>query len=138
MTDHATQPALMSFSHASLSVRDLAASTAWYCDILGFVLLEPITAATWIENVLVHPSGAVLSLQQHATNQGEPFDPTRTGMDHLAFRVAGRSDLDTWDAFLTERGVDHSAPIDEHYGSVLSLKDPDAVALELFWRENHP
>lgn len=138
MSEDVARPALDRFSHASLSVRDLEVSTRWYCDILGFVVLEPITAATWIENVLVHPSGAVLSLQQHAANEGERFDPLRTGMDHLALRVADRSDLDAWESYLTAHGVAHSAPIDEHYGSVLSLKDPDSIALELFWRENHP
>jgi glyoxylase I family protein len=131
-------PEIARFSHMALSVRDLAASTQWYCDVLGFGVLEDITGPSWIEKVLVHPSGPVLSLHQHASNGGEVFDPTRTGMDHFALLVPSRAELDEWERHLTDIGVEHSPVIDKPYGSVLSVKDPDRTAVELFYRENHP
>ncbi|HVF13692.1 MAG TPA: VOC family protein, partial [Acidimicrobiales bacterium] len=94
--------------------------------------------ASWIEKVLVHPCGVVLTLQQHHTNAGETFDPVRTGMDHLALLVPSREELDAWCDELTRLGVEYSNPVEKHYGTVLSVKDPDRIALELFWRENHP
>jgi glyoxylase I family protein len=131
-------PEIRRFSHASFSVRDLTVSTAWYCDVLGFAVLEEIAGLTWKEKVLVHPCGVVLSLQQHLTNAGETFDPVRTGMDHLALLVPSPAELEAWDRELTRLGVEHSAPVERHYGIVLSLKDPDRIALELFWRDRHP
>ena len=88
--------------------------------------------------MLVHPSGAILCLQQHRANPGEPFDPSRTGGDHLAFRVASRRELDGWAARLADLGVVHSPVADRAYGSVLCLRDPDGIQLELFWRKDHP
>ena len=131
-------PDISKFSHVSLSVRDVGVSAQWYIDVLGFTLLEDVTGESWIEKVVVHPCGAVLTLQQHHTNAGEEFDPTRTGMDHFAMLVPSRAELDAWEQQLTEAGVDHSRVTDKPYGSVLSLKDPDRTAVELFWRENHP
>ena len=126
------------FSHISLSVRDLDKSSAWYCEVLGFTVLEDITGESWIEKVLVHQCGAVLTLQQHHSNAGDEFDPTRTGMDHFALLVPSRHALDEWTSRLDELGIEHSPVIDKPYGSVLSVKDPDRTAIELFWRANHP
>lgn len=126
------------FSHVSLSVRDRDRSADWYCRIFGFNVLEKIEEEKYVETVLVHPTGAILCLQQHRANQGETFDPSRTGGDHLAFKVSSRDELDEWRARLAELGVTHSPIVDAHYGSVLCLKDPDEIQLELFYRENHP
>lgn len=131
-------PTMTRFSHVSLSVRDVAVSAAWYCDVLGFEFLEELTGESWYEKVVVHPCGAVLTLQQHFANGSETFDPVRTGMDHFAFLVSSEEELDAWDRRLTELGVEHSSPIAMPYGTVLSLKDPDRIAIELFWRPNHP
>ncbi len=46
--------------------------------------------------------------------------------------------MEDWEGRLEELGVTHSAIADRHYGSVLCLKDPDGVQLELFHREGHP
>ena len=86
-------PEIRRFSHASFSVRDLAVSATWYCDVLGFNIIEDITGETWNEKVLVHPCGMLLTLFQHNTNGGEIFDPVRTGMDHLALLAPDRADL---------------------------------------------
>ncbi len=77
-------------------------------------------------------------MQQHRSNAGEEFDPTRTGGDHVALRVDTRADLDEWELRFEKLDVVHSPIVDREYGSVLCLKDPDRIQLELFYRENHP
>ena len=131
-------PEIRGFSHVSLSVTDHERSARWYEEAFGFTTIEKLDEAEYTESVMVHPSGAILCLQQHRANPGEPFDPSRTGGDHLAFRVASRRELDGWAARLADLGVVHSPVADRAYGSVLCLRDPDGIQLELFWRKDHP
>lgn len=132
-------PVVQGFSHVSLSVRDREASARFYADVFGFETFEQLNEERYDEIVMLHKgTGMILCLQQHHANRGEPADPTRTGADHVAFRVATRADLDSWAQRLTELGVRHSPVADRQYGSVLCLRDPDEFQLELFWREHHP
>ena len=131
-------PQIEGFSHVSLSVTDRERSARWYEEVLGFATFEELDEPEYVESVTLHPSGAILCLQQHRTNPGEPFDPAHTGADHVAFRVAARDDLDRWSERLAQLGVTHSPVVDRAYGSVLCLRDPDNIQLELFWRPNHP
>jgi glyoxylase I family protein len=131
-------PALEGFSHVSFSVRDCNRSRHFYEDTFGFAVIEELHADTYDEWILVHPAGMVVCLQQHQSNAGEPFDPVRTGADHLAFRVAERAELDEWVEQLARLGVRHSPVVERDYGAVLCLRDPDDIQLELFWRRHHP
>ncbi len=131
-------PEIQGFSHVSLSVTDHERSARWYEEVFGFSTIEKLDEPEYTESVMVHPTGAVLCLQQHRANPGEPFDPRHTGGDHIAFRVATRSDLDQWTARLAELGVTQSPVAERSYGAVLCLRDPDGIQLELFWREDHP
>ena len=53
-------------------------------------------------------------------------------MDHVAFGVADRDELVEWVGRLADLGVDHGGVVDAGYGSGLSFRDPDGIALELF------
>ena len=132
-------PELAGWSHVALSVRDRDTSRAWYEDVLGFRMIEESNEEAYDEWILLHPeTNAVLCLQQHRTNRGEEFDPTRTGGDHVGFRVAHRTDLDEWERWFEKKAVPYTPTVDRVYGSVLCFKDPDRFQLELFYRENHP
>jgi glyoxylase I family protein len=69
----------------------------------------------------------------HGSNDGSPFSPSRTGLDHVAFTAATRADLDAGIARLDELGVVHSGAIDVPPGTIVNFSDPDGIALALFW-----
>ncbi len=132
-------PEFAGWSHVSLSVRDRDASRAWYEEVLGFRMIEESNEEAYDEWILLHPqTNVVLCLQQHTSNGGEEFDPTRTGGDHVGFKVEHRTDLDEWECWFEKKAVHFTPTVDREYGSVLSFKDPDRFQLELFYRENHP
>ena len=60
------------------------------------------------------------------------FDEHRPGLDHLSFGVVDRAELKVWQARLQELGIPHGEIVDAHYGSGLSFRDPDNIALEFF------
>ena len=132
-------PEFAGMSHVSLSVRDRDVSRDWYHRVLGFEQFEELRTGAYDEWIMVHPRNQmVLCLQQHKANQGEEFDPVRTGADHLALKVQTREELDSWATWFASQGVTHSPVVDERYGSVLCFKDPDLFQLEMFYRPGHP
>ena len=132
-------PEFAGVSHVALSVTDRDRSRAWYSQVLGFEVIEDNAEHDFVEWILLHPQNRmVLCLQQHAANQGERFDPTRTGGDHVGLKVGSREELDEWSEWFTKNDVVHSPIADRPYGAVLCFKDPDGIQLEMFFRSNHP
>lgn len=66
--------------------------------------------------------------------QEAPFDPTHVGLDHFAFAVESRDELDRWAERLDDLGIEHSGAIEIPPGAILNFKDPDGIALALMWR----
>jgi glyoxylase I family protein len=60
------------------------------------------------------------------------FDERRIGLDHLAFRVANRDELQRWATHLEAKGVPHTGIIDIGYGPTLVFRDPDNTQLEFY------
>jgi glyoxylase I family protein len=132
-------PTFVKVSHTSFSVRDANASAQWWRDVLGFQDLETVHGDGWKGMVLLHPAtSTVLEVQQHDTNQGESFDPARTGFDHLGFMVDDPAQLDDWQAHFERLGVTFTPVVHREYGSVLTFKDPDGLQFEMFYRQGHP
>jgi catechol-2,3-dioxygenase len=68
----------------------------------------------------------------------EPFDERRPGLDHLAFACNDRSELEDWERRLNELGVTNGGIVDAPYGSGLSFRDPNNIALEFFAPPGYP
>jgi catechol-2,3-dioxygenase len=60
------------------------------------------------------------------------FSEFNIGLDHIAFGCSGRDELEKWSRRLDELGIDHGSIKDAAYGSGLSFRDPDGIALEFF------
>jgi catechol-2,3-dioxygenase len=122
-------------SHVSLSVSDLGASVAWYQELFGAEVRIDEPGAERSAVVLNLPETSLLiGLTQFHSRGDSGFDPARTGLDHFAFSVESREDLDAWADKLDGHGLQHSGPIEVPPGAILNFKDPDGIALALMWR----
>lgn len=120
--------------HVAVTVSDIDRSTAWYTQLFGSdpVLTED-TEDGFHHTVYALDGGNLFGLHTHtAGNDPTPFDEHRMGMDHIGFACADRSALEQWQAKLDELGVAHGGIVDRGYGSGLSFRDPDNIALEFF------
>lgn len=132
-------PTFAKVSHISFSSRDAEASARWWCDVFGMQELDRVAGDGWRGILLIHqPSATVIEFQQHDANQGETFDPARTGLDHLGFKVDSVDELDEWQQRFERCGVVHTPTVHRDYGSVLTFKDPDQIQFEMFYRVGHP
>lgn len=128
-------PSITGLTFVGLSVRDAAASAAWYVNVFGFTLLHQEAAGEWHAGaaLLRDPvSGLTLGLSVHRSNLGEPSDESRTGLDHLEFGVANRAELEAWAAHLDAHGVAHSGIKERSAASILTFRDPDNIQLEIY------
>ena len=119
-------------THVAVTVSNLEASEAWYTRVLGAPpVLDEDTGP--FRHIVYALGGTLLGLHGFpdlATS--EAFNERRPGLDHIAFGCANRDELEKWAARLDEMGVAHGGIMDAHYGSGLSFRDPDNIALELF------
>lgn len=122
------------FHHVALTVRNLDSSAAWYEQLLDLELMLDESAEERRAKVYrLRDTDVLLGLVEHAGNVGSAFEPTRTGLDHVAFSVTSRADIDGWVTRLDDLGIQHSGVIDIPMGAILNLHDPDGIALSLFW-----
>jgi glyoxylase I family protein len=127
-------PRVAGWRHVVLSVRDLDVSIEWYGAVLGAEVAFQEPAAVGRRAVVCQlPDGSLsLGLTQHGEDR-DRFDPTTTGLDHAALRVDSEEELHRWAAHLDRLDVEHSGVIEIPPGGILNFKDPDGIALALFW-----
>ena len=120
-------------THVAVTVTDLSVSVPWYNRLFGADAVLDEDTGPFRHVVYALGGGTLLGL--HAFPDGEwsgGFNPRRPGLDHVAFGCADRRELERWQDRLDELDVKHGGIVDAHYGSGLSFKDPDGIALEFF------
>jgi len=125
-------PTITGAHHAALTVSDLQRSVAWYQDLLGMAPVFGDDNEEVSFQLLAHPSGWFLGLREYHGREKDRFDEFRCGLDHFAFGVPTRQDLDQWVEQLEAKGVTYSPVNDTPIGSVVTFRDPDNIQLE-FW-----
>lgn len=118
--------------HIALTVRDLSVSVPWYAELLDDQpILDEDTGP--FRHVVWMVSGTLLGLHQFPdTDTATPFTERRAGLDHVAFAVGDRTELERWQKRLDQLGISHGEICDAAYGSALSFHDPDGLPLEFF------
>jgi catechol 2,3-dioxygenase-like lactoylglutathione lyase family enzyme len=136
-------PSTTGFDHFAPTASDAEASAAWYAEVFGLerlaakvphhgdsspghaiLLRDPLT------NVLV-------GVHQHVESLDGPFDERRPGLDHMAWGVASRPELERWAEWLDQLQIEHSGITDvtgQRSYAVIVFRDPDNVQLELIAR----
>ena len=131
-------PVFTGVSHVDLTVRDADRSAAWYERVLCMKVLGDLPeqatpgVAARVVQVMNPATGMTLGLIQHDEGDDGEFSEFRVGLDHLSLAVASRDVLEQWVEHLDGCDVPHSAIADMTYGSLVVLRDPDNIQLELF------
>ncbi len=121
-------------THIAVTVSDLAVSTAWYSALFdaGPVIDEDEESGTFHHTVFAIGDGTLFGLHAHVeSTAAEAFDERRVGLDHIAFRCTAEN-LPQWRDRLDALGITHGGIKTAHYGSGISFRDPDNIALEFF------
>lgn len=119
--------------HVAVTVTDLSVSRPWYQGLIGAEpVLDEATDGGFHHTVFLI-DGTLFGLHEHpGSDRDDTFNEFRTGLDHVAFGCADREILATWEGRLDELGIAHGGIVDAPYGSGLSFRDPDGIALEFF------
>jgi glyoxylase I family protein len=119
--------------HVAVTVTDLSVSRPWYRRLIDAepVLDEPTDAG--FHHTVFSIGGTLIGLHEHPElRSADAFTELRPGLDHIGFGCADRQALTVWEGRLDELGIPHGGIVDAHYGSGLSFRDPDGIALEFF------
>ena len=121
-------------AHVAITVRDLSVSVPWYEALFDAnPVLDEDTDPDFHHTVYMVGNGTLIGLHQHKTPAPtDPFSEYRVGLDHVGFGCANRGELEHWARRLDELGVQHGGIKDARYGSGVSFRDPDGIALEFF------
>ena len=120
-------------AHVAVTVSDLDRSREFYGRLFGSSPVLDEDAGNFYHVVYLLEGGTLFGLHTHPTTNDQPkFSEYRSGLDHVGFGVSSRSDLEKWVTKLDGLGIKHGGIVDAHYGSGVSFRDPDNIALELF------
>ena len=127
-----------SIAHIRLTVTDITRSREFYESVfdwpVNLELPEDADDATrerlgfLFGGVIYNVGDCRVGLRPAADDR---FDEDRTGLDHLAFRVGSRSELEEAATHLDGLGVAHEPIKDIGVMYILEFRDPDNIALEI-------
>jgi catechol-2,3-dioxygenase len=121
-------------NHVALTVRDLSVSAPWYSNLIGSdPVLDEHTDTGFRHLVWRFENGTLFGIHEHDRDVADgSFTEFQPGLDHVGFGCASRSELEEWVDRLDGIGIAHGDIVDAPYGSGLSFRDPDGIALEFF------
>ena len=127
-------PDFPALTHVAVTVTDLERSTRWYSALFGSepVLDEDESTGGFHHTVYAIGGGQLFGLHTHPRATGGSFSEFETGLDHVSFGCRDHGELQEWVSRLEELGVTHGGIVDAPYGSGVSFRDPDGIALEFF------
>jgi glyoxylase I family protein len=125
-------PTCSGIHHIALTVSDLEVSEPFYQTLWGSEPVATLSSESLVRRIFRPAPGLTVGLTQHRVPLAEPFDPARPGLDHVGFACADREAVIEWANHLDAVGIAHSEIIDTDYGTALSVKDPDNIALEFY------
>jgi catechol 2,3-dioxygenase len=124
-------PAGTRIGHVHLKVADLDRALGFYCDILGFELMQKYgTQAAFVSAGGYHHH---IGLNTWESEGGRPPPPGATGLYHLAILYPTRTDLADALKRLIANGVPLDGASDHGVSEALYLRDPDGNGIELYW-----
>jgi glyoxylase I family protein len=133
-----SMPTITGIAHVELSVRNLETTEAWYGKVFDMqtVFRETGNQFGVSDLAMFEPhSHVVFAFTEHPTNNGEPFDPRRTGPDHVSYSVESVEELARWREHLLALGETPSPNVDWPSGATsFTVLDPDGIVMELFVR----
>ncbi|WP_158743798.1 VOC family protein [Acidisphaera sp. L21] len=110
----------------ALFVRDLAATTRFYRDVLGLSVIGQDTT-----HVGLGVDGVAFLDLLHRPN-ARPDDPASAGLFHTAFLLPTRSDLGRWLDHARRTGVQVEGAADHLVSEAIYLSDPEGNGIEVY------
>jgi catechol 2,3-dioxygenase len=134
-----TIPAQTRIGHTHLKVANLDRALAFYCELLGFEIMQRLgNSAAFISAGGYHHH---IGLNTWDSLNGSPPPHGTTGLYHVAILYPERIDL----ARITKRLIDAGVPLegasDHGVSEAIYLRDTEGNGLELYWdrpREEWP
>ena len=125
---------VVALDHIYVSVRDLAASEAFYDPVMRLLDFRKGTAPIAGEPHL-HYFNRALQYTIRPARSKERHDPYRAGLHHVCLRVASRADVDATARSLRALGIEATDPrtypeyAPDYYATF--FEDPDGIRLEM-------
>jgi catechol 2,3-dioxygenase len=117
--------------HVHLKVADLNRALTFYCDVLGFELMQKYgTQAAFVSAGGYHHH---IGLNTWESEGGNPPPPGSTGLYHLAILYPTRADLADALKRLIQNDIQLDGASDHGVSEALYLRDPDGNGIELYW-----
>jgi glyoxylase I family protein len=119
--------------HVAITVTDLDASREWYRKLFGSDPIMDEDTGAFHHAVFMLGNGTIFGVHGFPKlDDNSQFSERRPGLDHISFHCADRAELEGWEKRLNDLGIKSGGIVDAPYGSGLSFRDPDNIALEFF------
>jgi catechol-2,3-dioxygenase len=125
-------PGFPTIHHIAVTVTDLEVSRPWYATLFDAQPIIDEDTGPFHHVVWLLGGQTLFGIHTFPDPGPHDYDERNRGLDHVGFACASRSELEEWQARLDQLGLAHGGIVDAPYGSGLSFRDPDNIALEFF------